>query len=647
MQLLSPLRFACGTTARNRLVFGPHATNLGRGRALSERHVAYYRRRAAGGAGIVVTETASVLPNDRPYERAPLAAECGAGWSAIADACHGSGTLVLGALGHSGQQGVSGDGPALWAPSRVSGPVGGEVPVEMDAEDIAATVAAFAAAARLAVRSGLDGVEVDAGPRALVRQFLSGLTNLRDDGYGGRHRARFAHEILGAVRSEVGRHAVVGLRLSCDELAPGGLVPEAAARLAAELAARSGLDYVTVVRGSTFAPDADRPDGHTAPGFASTPARRMRSWLPREVAVCAQGSIVDPETAEGLVTEGTAQLVEMTRAQIADAELGGKLAAGTPERVRPCVLCNAACQVRRPGSPVVSCLADPRSGYETEDPPETAPAARPRDVLVIGGGPAGLEAARVAAAAGHRVRVVEAAQRTGGMLRVAAAGAGRERLALLADWFAAECVRLGVRIDTGHRAGPSDIDARLATGGAVVLCTGGLPGRIDFPVRSGVVVLDAAEALRRGVPAGPVAVHDPVGGPVAVSVAEALAAAGREVTLITPDHQAGARLAHTGDQAAASARLARAGVTVVRRSRPHAAGDGVVAVTHVYAGGTSEVRADVLVDCGFRLPADELWRGPRLGFTRAGDAVAPRGVYEAVLDGRRAALDLDDAEVAG
>ncbi|MFC7329806.1 mycofactocin system FadH/OYE family oxidoreductase 1 [Marinactinospora rubrisoli] len=647
MQLLSPLRFACGATARNRLVFGPHATNLGRGRALSERHVAYYRRRAAGGAGIVVTETASVLPNDRPYERAPLAAECGAGWAAIADACRDTGSLVFGALGHSGQQGASGDGPALWAPSRVSGPVGGEVPVEMDAGEIDATVAAFASAAELAVRSGLDGVEIDAGPRALIRQFLSGLTNLRDDGYGGAHRARLAHEVLAEVRAAIGRQAVLGLRLSCDELAPGGLVPEAAARLAAELAGRARVDYVTVVRGSTFSPDADRPDAHTPPGFATTAARRMRSWLPREVAVCAQGSIVDPEMADTLVADGTAQLVEMTRAHIADAELGAKLATGVPERVRPCVLCNAACQVRHPGSSVVSCIADPRSGYEAEDPFEVKRAGRTREVLVIGAGPAGLETARVAASAGHRVLVVEAAQQTGGMLRVAAAGAGRERLALLADWLTAECLRLGVRIDTGYCADPSDIDAWLATGGAVVLCTGGLPGKVDYPVRSGVMVLDAAEALRHGVAEGAVAVHDPVGGPVAVSVAERLAADGRSVTLITPDHLVGARLAHTGDQAAASARLARAGVRVISRSRPRAAGGGVVEVTHVYTGSTATVPADVLVDCGFRLPADELWRGPRLGLTRAGDAVAPRGVYEAILDGRRAARDLDETEAAG
>ncbi|NYE49226.1 2,4-dienoyl-CoA reductase (NADPH2) [Spinactinospora alkalitolerans] len=659
MQLLSPLRFACGATAPNRLVFGPHETNLGRRRGLSERHTAYYRRRAAGGAGVIVTETASVHAEDHPYERAPLAADCAGGWAEVADTCHAEGALVLAGLGHTGQQGSSAYSQApLWAPSRVPDAVSREVPMEMDADEIAEIVTAFATAARIAVRAGVDGVEVNAGQSSLLRQFLSGLTNRRGDGYGGEGRSRFAREVLGAVRAAVGEGAVLGLRLSCDELAPwAGITPEAAVPLAAELADAGALDYVAVVRGSIHSAGATRPDGHTPPGFNNGLTRLVRGGLAEPVAVCAQGSIVDPAMAEELVAEGTAQLVEMTRAQIADAELGAKLAAGVAERVRPCVLCNQTCQVRDPRNPIVSCIGDPRSGHETEDDPDPGalagaggPAAgHPVEVLVIGGGPAGLETARVAAAAGHRVRVVERRERTGGMLRVAAAGAGRERLALLADWLEAECERLGVTVETGYRASASDIDARLATGGSVVVCTGSVAGGREFRVGTGVSVHDAAEVLelsgqegRIRLPDGPVAVHDPVGGPVAVSVAESLAAAGREVTLITPDHVAGTQLARTGDLAPAATRLAGAGVAVLKRSRLRAAAAGAVEVEHAFTGERREVAAGVLIDCGFRLPCEGLWRGARLGLSRAGDTVAPRTVHEAVLEGRRAALAIEE-----
>ena len=169
----------------SRVVFGPHETNLARGRAIGARHVAYYARRAAGGAGVIIIETASVSADDWPYERAPLAADCGPGWRAVAEACRPHGPLVLAGLGHAGGQGSSAYSQAvMWAPSRVADVVSREPPAALEPAGIAAIVAAFAEAARLAVVAGLDGVEVDAGAWSLLRQFHSGLTNLRADGYG-------------------------------------------------------------------------------------------------------------------------------------------------------------------------------------------------------------------------------------------------------------------------------------------------------------------------------------------------------------------------------------------------------------------------------------------------------------------------------
>jgi len=632
--LLEPLTLGARETP-SRAVFGPHETNLARGRAISERHVAYYRRRAAGGAGVVVTEEASVHPSDWPYERAPLASACGAGWAAVADACHAEGALVIAALGHAGQQGSSAYHQApLWAPSRVPDVNTREVPKAMEPSDIAAVIEGFSCAAGAALAAGVDGVEVNAGQHSLVRQFLSGLTNQRADEWG-EDRLRFARDVLAAVRAAVGASAVVGLRLSCDELAPwAGIVPDTGAAIAAELAAH--VDYITVVRGSIFTVSATRPDTHVAPGFNLGLARLVRAAVPPGVAVIAQGSIVDAEQADAALADGTCDAVEMTRAQIADASLVRKLRDG--HRARPCILCNQACQVRDARNPIVSCVVDPSAGYETTEPePEPLAAAGSpsagRDVLVVGAGPAGLECARVAAGRGHRVTVLDDRDGPGGMVPVAAAALGRERLAAITRWLAEECARLGVRFSRA-RATAADVEA---FDGDVVLCTGSRPGCRTFETGEGAVVLSAADALV-SVPDGRVAVWDPIGGPVGVSVAETLRAAGRDVALVTPDLIAGNELSRTGDLAPANVRLLAGGVHIERRSLLRRVAAGSVEVEDRFTGVARAIEADVVVDAGYRLPDDALWR--ETGRPRAGDAVAPRTIYEAVLEGRRAALAL-------
>ncbi len=635
MKLLEPLMLG-SACAPSRVMFGPHETNLGRRRAFSDGHVAYYRRRAAGGAGIVVTETASVHPSDWPYERAPLAAEA-AGWASIAHACQAEGALVLASIGHAGGQGSSAySQQPLLAPSRVPEVNTREVPKAMEAEDIDAVVGGFGDATRLAVSAGLDGVEVNAGQHSLVRQFLSGLTNQRQDGYGT-DRQRFAREVLDSVRQAAGG-AVVGLRLSCDELAPwAGITPEGALEIVVGL--HQYLDYVVVVRGSIYSVSATRPDGHTPPGFNLDLSRRVREVLRGGVMVVAQGSLVEVALAENALQTGAADAVEMTRAQIADPGLVRKVRDGVAAMVRPCVLCNQTCQVRDPRNPVVSCIGEPSSGHETEDVPVAGTTPRPQRVLIVGAGPAGLEAARAAASRGHRVRVVDRAAQPGGAVRAAAAGAGRERLARIADWLASECARLGVEFDLGRELGSEDIDEH---DGAVLICTGSRDGRRDYLVEPGALVRTARSVLEGAegaLPDGPVVIWDPVGGPVGISVAELLAP-GRRVALVTQDLIAGTQLARSGDLADASTRLQQAGVALHKRSRLVTVNPSAAVVEDVFTGEVRDLEAAVVIDAGHRLPEDSLWRAhPAL--RRAGDAVAPRTVYEAVLEGRRAALALD------
>jgi len=660
-ELGEPLRIG-PATARNRLVFGPHETNLARRRSISARHVAYYRARALGGVGVIVTEEASVHSSDWPYERAPLAAECAEGWEAVAAACHDEGAVVIASLGHAGGQGSSAyHQRALWGPSRVPDVVTREVPKAMEPEDVEDLLEAFAAAARLATDAGCDGVELNAGQWSLLRQFASGLTNSREDELG-RDRGRLVELALARVRESV-PDGVVGLRMSCDELAPwAGIVPGAAGELLARLAGeRPGgpgrlLDYVTVVRGSAYATAATRPDGHVEPGFNRAAAQLVRSLLPAAVAVVAQGSIVDAEMARAVVGNSEADAVEATRAQIADPSFSSKALRGEDHLVRPCVLCNQLCQVRDVRNPIVSCVAEPRSGHETEDPDPEAlrvsagmRAARDLSVLVVGGGPAGLECARVAAHAGAQVRLLERREVLGGMLQSAAARVpGRERLALLTAFLEAECRRAGVEIVTSHEATVEEIDAHE---GPAVVCTGSRPGRRTYEVLEPGTVIAAADLLsadrapRHERPAASV-VWDPVGGPVGVGVAELLAGLGRAVVLVTPDFVAGEQLSRTGDLAAANVRLARAGVELVRHAVVRAVDGEAVTVEDRFSGARRRIPAPLLVDAGHRLPEDGLARAltagrpPEAPILLAGDAVAPRTLHEAVLEGRRAALGL-------
>ncbi len=630
MHLLTPLPFG-SRTAPNSVVFGPHVTNLGSDdRTFTARHVGYYQRRARGGCGTIVVEGASVHPSDWPYERAPLAERGMAGWRSIVDACRPHGSIVFASLDHAGGQGSSAYSQApLWAPSRVPEVNTREVPKWMEADDIAAVVAGFAHAAELAGEADLDGVEINAGQHSLVRQFLSGLTNQRDDEWG-HDRTLFARQTIEAVRGSIGADRVVGLRLSCDELAPwAGITPEMAPDLARSLAA-AGLDYLVVTRGSIFSAEKTRPDFHEPSGFNVEVCRAVREAI--DIPVILQGSIVEWGQAEwalgGFDDPASCDGVEMTRAQIADPDLVVKLARGEGERIRPCTRCNQTCQVRDARNPIVTCVGEPSSGRELEDPDWYVPTRSPRSVTVVGGGPAGMEAARVATLRGHTVTVLERSDALGGMARVAGPHGP------LVEWWTGELERLGVAVRLGVNGAVAG--AEVDRDEIVVQCTGGVPGPRPFVEDDDALVVDIAE-LRQGVATlpdtGAVVVFDPIGGPIGVAIAEEL---GSRAVLVTQDNIAGNELARTGDLAPANTRLAQAGVTIERRSLLRAAHASGVDVEDRYSGIVRSIDCVAIVDCGFRIPSE-----PSAGAAaQAGDAVAPRTVHEAVLEARRVALSL-------
>jgi mycofactocin system FadH/OYE family oxidoreductase 1 len=631
--------------APSRVLFGPHETNLARRREISARHVAYYARRASGGSGVIVTETASVHPSDWPYERAPLATDCGPGWAETVAACRPHGALVLAGLGHAGLQGSSAfSQSALWAPSRVPDAGSRELPMEMAGTEIEALVDGFVSAAALAAGADLDGVEINAGQYSLLRQFQSGLTNQRDDEYG-QDRLLLTERVLRAVRDQLGAGRVLGLRLCCDELAPwAGVTPELAAGQAARLAGL--VDYLVVVRGSIYSVSATRPDLHTEPGSGVDLCRQVRAAVDGAVLVVLQGSVVDPGQAQWALDDGAADLVEMTRAQITEPDLVARLRGGEEVRVRPCLLCNQACMVRDNRNPVITCVIEPSSGHELDesDTGGGGPDQSPVSVLVVGGGPAGMEAARALAVRGHHVRLAERAPALGGMLVAAALVHGRQRLGVAVDWWRRELQRLDVAVSLGHEVTASEMDDALDRSVHVLLATGSVPGPRDYRIAAGARVVEAADlislvssaALHR-LPEGRAVVYDPIGGPVGVGTAELLAANGRPVSIVTQDQIVGTQLAITGDLAEANSRLQRAGVARELRSLLRSVAEDHVLLEDRWTGEQRMVDCAFVVHCGHRLPEQTLYLH-RPGTPRAGDCVAPRTVLEAVLEARRAAL---------
>ena len=626
-------------------MFGPHETNLAWGREFSDRHAAYYASRAAGGTGMIVFEEASVHPSDWPYERCPAADQAADGWTRAAHACRDVGDgLVLAALGHAGGQGSSAfHQRELWAPSDEPEVNSREVPKIMELEDIVAVVSGFFTSAKVAAEAGLDGVEINAGQHSLIRQYLSGLTNHRSDAYG-EDRERFLREVLTAARAGLGPESVLGLRLSCDELAPwAGITPEIAQDIVCSIAPM--VDYITVVRGGIFSLAETRPTLHHDPGFNAELSRGIRDALQSagfSTPVIAQGSIVDVSMAEDLVATRAADGVEMTRAQLADPDLVAKAGAGQQNRIRPCVLCNQWCKVRDNRNPIISCVVNPRTGYEADpDPEEVLPALDdPRQVLVVGAGPAGLEAARVAALRGQEVRLVDQNDEPGGMLAVFSTTYAQRRFKLFADWLIDECLANGVSIYTGGQISANHL---AAWQGDIVLATGSRPAPPTYELRGDMLAFTAAEALNDldALPEGDIAIWDPIGGQTGVALAEALADREGTVSLITPDGVAGTLLSLSGDLAGSNVRLQQKGLNIIRRHNLLHVNAKSLELEHVNTGQRMQLATNILIDASARYPKDALWEDRTNRTTRIGDAVAARTVGDAVREGRLAAFALD------
>jgi len=565
--ILAPIRIN-GVEIKNRVVRTAHGTNLGGG-ALSDDLIAYHAARARGGVGLSMLEASGVHPSG-PMTLNVWDDTIIPRYEALMRAVRPHGMRVFSQLNHLGSElGRSGERP--WSASELTSPGSGLKTHAMSVGEIQALVHAFAAAARRAVEGGLDGVEVHCAHGYLLQQFISPHTNRREDDYGGHflNRMRFYLEVLRAVREAIGPSIPLGTRVGPHNRADGLNVEEHREIVACVL--REGVvDYLNVSHGSHQNPHKIIGAMHEPTGYELAHSAQLTKLS--ELPTIVTGRFRTLAEADRVIADGVADMVGMTRAHIADPEIVRKTVAGRVAEVRPCIGCNQGC-VGGLAAGRLGCTVNVAAGHELRLGEESlARAASPKRVLVVGGGPAGMEAARIAALRGHRVTLAEAADALGGTLRTARLAPHHAGIGDIADWLARELARLGVEILLSRRV-DSDFVRRLAPD-AVIVATGALPRsdgrqrlRPDHALPGAALphVLSARQLLGgTEIAARSALVFDDVGAYEAIGAAEWLVSRGVEVTFATSHARFAPRLEPALVAQPAAERLAASGRFTLR-----------------------------------------------------------------------------------
>ena len=610
--------------------------------------IAFYVERAKGGVGVIVSEGLAAHGESDGAQgtslgRGRIAAheqETLDGLTRLASAVHEQGVPIIGQIYHGGRQHHSDSVPLLWGPSALPDPHSGGVPHEMTISEIASMISGFQDAAQMLQRAGFDGVEVHAAQGHLIQEFFSPFSNVRTDEYGGSfdHRIRFVCEILAEIRERCGGDFVLGLRMGAEEQSPNGIDQAMAVQFAGHIAGLDLIDYLSVTVGNFNSIEIHTPDRHHErmefTHYAAA-VRRVVGDLP--VVTC--GRIIEPVDADALLARGEADLIGLSRPLLADAEWAAKARDGRAEEIRRCISCNqcwGTIIMERP----VNCIQNAATGRERMYGIGTlTKVPKPKRVVVVGAGPAGLEAARVAAERGHHVLLLEARDVMGGSVDLAARIPGHEEIGFVVDYLRGAIERAGVEVRTGVEASAESVLAESPD--AVIVATGAVPRR-DGLGDTGAIPVHTSHDIARGTVdlAGQrVVLFDEDGYYQACEVAELVGRTAKELTMVTLFWQVGREIPATTRVTTLRA-LDELGVVLVPTTWFGTVEGGDVVLEHTLSHRTTRVEAvDAIVHVGLSASRSELGadlRGRVSQVEVIGDAYMPRRIADAVLEGHRA-----------
>ena len=635
--LLTPIDLG-PVNVHNRVVSTAHGSFLDfyRPGIAPDQYVAYQERRARGGCGLIVLQAMLVHRSSQTmgqwmWERDDILPKL----ELMADRLHKNGTQVFVQLAHYGAQFRS-DGNAdlipLWGFSPMLSPSGWEPSHEMTTEEVEEVLDGYEQTATVALEAGLDGLEIHAAHGYLLQQSFSPWGNTRSDKWS--EPLSFLNAVMKRVRKVAGSDKAVGLRISADDYLTekaGGLGVEGLTRVAAEACRTGSLDYLTHSAGSRSAHYARSIANYYGESGSLLPLTDSLKAISAGVPVIAVGKILTPTHAEEILQSGRADLVAMTRAQIADPDMVVKYMSGSEGRIRPCVGANTGCVDRMSASLPITCFHNPEVGRETTHA-ELIPANSSRKVLVVGAGPAGLKAAEIASKRGHKVTIFDRASEPGGRLRwVRELGQPGKMLGAV-DWLVSELEILGVEINLGTEVDHSLMAA--VSPDTIVLATGASGSGLDIDSDSSIPIFTEDQAMIEDV-GHRVLLVDLLGYQQQSYVAEYLCLSGAMLTMATPFPQVGQNIGFTHIRGHLerlhkfSAEL-RTSTAVMRIS------DGEAELRHLFSKKTEVLSFDALV-AGTMAHADtsllEIARSFTGDVILAGDAVAPRTALHAFREG--------------